>query len=91
MADTLQSEFMLYDIDVHIFFPPTMVTESWLEELKTKPALTHEIEGPDAGVSVDYAALTLYKGLLRPSAEGLYMFYFLICPRDKEWSPPYSS
>ncbi|KAK7036528.1 hypothetical protein VNI00_011725 [Paramarasmius palmivorus] len=63
LADTLQSEFMLYDIDVHIFFPPTMVTESWLEELKTKPALTHEIEGPDAGVSVDYAALTLYKGI----------------------------
>uniref|UniRef100_A0A0W0FBR0 3-dehydrosphinganine reductase n=1 Tax=Moniliophthora roreri TaxID=221103 RepID=A0A0W0FBR0_MONRR len=63
LADTLQSELMLYDVDVHIFFPPTMVTESWLEELKTKPAITHEIEGPDAGVTTEYAGLTLYKGI----------------------------
>ncbi|KAJ7454726.1 oxidoreductase [Mycena latifolia] len=42
LADTLQSEFMLYDIDVHIFFPPTMFTPGFDEENKTKPKIVRE-------------------------------------------------
>ncbi|KAL0577687.1 3-dehydrosphinganine reductase [Marasmius crinis-equi] len=63
LGDTLQSELMLYDIDVHTFFPPTMVTDGYMEEMKTKPAITHEIEGTDPGMSTEHAALVVFRGI----------------------------
>uniref|UniRef100_A0A0W0F8R7 Oxidoreductase n=1 Tax=Moniliophthora roreri TaxID=221103 RepID=A0A0W0F8R7_MONRR len=63
LGDTLQSELMLYDIDVHTFFPPTMVTNGYLEENKTKPVITADIEGIDAGLSTEASALALLKGI----------------------------
>ncbi|KAL0071710.1 3-dehydrosphinganine reductase [Marasmius tenuissimus] len=63
LGDALQSELMLYDISVHTFFPPTMVTDSWVKELETKPAITSEIEGPDQGMTTEHAAKVLYKGM----------------------------
>jgi 3-dehydrosphinganine reductase len=62
LADTLHSELMLYDIDVHIFFPPTMKTPGYEEEMKTKPKITAQIEETDSGLSPDQAALGLFKG-----------------------------
>ena len=62
LADTLQSELMLYGIDVHIFFPPTMFTPGYEEENKTKPKVTLEIEGADDGLTADQAALGLLNG-----------------------------
>ncbi|KAJ7163991.1 oxidoreductase [Mycena crocata] len=63
LADTLQSEFMLYDIDVHIFFPPTMFTPGFDEENKTKPRIVRDIESTDEGLTAEVAAKALLKGV----------------------------
>ncbi|KAJ7454724.1 oxidoreductase [Mycena latifolia] len=63
LADTLQSEFMLYDIDIHIFFPPTMFTPGYEEENKTKPKIVREIESTDDGLTPDAAAKALIHGI----------------------------
>ncbi|KAJ7086138.1 oxidoreductase [Mycena belliarum] len=65
LADTLQSEFMLYDIDIHIFFPPTMFTPGFDEENKTKPRIVREIEGTDDGSTADEAAMAMIHGVQR--------------------------
>ena len=62
LADTLQSELMLYGISVHIFFPPTMFTPGYEEENKTKPQIVKDIEAADDGLTADQAALAFYKG-----------------------------
>jgi hypothetical protein len=73
LADTLRNEFVLYDIDVHIFFPPTMYTPGYEEENKTKPKITLKIEEDDKGLTADQAADALLKGEhtleLRPRSE----------------------
>lgn len=68
LADTLQSELMLYSIDVHIFFPPTMFTPGYDEENKTKPKIVREIESTDDGLTADQAALALFKGVEKGQA-----------------------
>ena len=62
LADTLQSEMMLYGIDVHIYFPATMYTPGYDEEEKNKPAITKKIESTDEGQTPEKAAQILYKG-----------------------------
>jgi 3-dehydrosphinganine reductase len=62
LADTLHSEMLLYGIDIHIFFPPTMFTPGYEEENKTKPKITRKIEESDDGLTPDQAALALFKG-----------------------------
>ncbi|KAI0049047.1 oxidoreductase [Auriscalpium vulgare] len=57
LADTLRCEFLLYGIDIHIFFPPTMFTPSYEEENKIKPALTKKIEEADGGLTAEQAAM----------------------------------
>ncbi|KAG1883764.1 hypothetical protein F4604DRAFT_1981451 [Suillus subluteus] len=56
LADSLHSELMLYGIDTHIFFLPTMYTPGFEEENKTKPAITRAIESADEGLTADQAA-----------------------------------
>ncbi|CAA7263965.1 unnamed protein product [Cyclocybe aegerita] len=63
LADTLQSELMLYGVDVHIFFPPSMFTPGFDEENKTKPAIVRKIESADEGITPEQAAVTLFKGV----------------------------
>jgi len=63
LADTLHSEMMLYEVDVHIFFPPTMFTPGFDEENKTKPDIVKKIESGDEGMTADQAALALFKGV----------------------------
>jgi len=63
LADTLHSEMMLYEVDVHIFFPPTMFTPGFDEENKTKPDIVKKIESADEGLTADQAALALFKGV----------------------------
>ncbi|KAJ6466566.1 oxidoreductase [Mycena vitilis] len=63
LADTLQSEFMLYDIDVHIFFPPTMFTPGYEQENKTKPPVVRAVESTDGGLTPDAAAQGLLQGI----------------------------
>lgn len=62
LADSLHSELMLYGIDTHIFFPPTMYTPGFEEENKTKPAITRAIESTDEGLTADQAAAGLLAG-----------------------------
>jgi 3-dehydrosphinganine reductase len=62
LADTLQSEMMLYGVDVHIFFPTTMFTPGHDEENKTKPEIVKNIEGTSDGLTAEQAALALFKG-----------------------------
>jgi 3-dehydrosphinganine reductase len=46
LADTLQSELMLYPgISVHIYFPGSILTPGFEEEQKSKPQITKEIDG----------------------------------------------
>jgi len=68
LADTLQSELMLYEIDVHIFFPPTMFTPGYEEENKTKPKIVVDIESTDDGLTPDAAARALLQGVQRGDA-----------------------
>ncbi|KAJ6570125.1 oxidoreductase [Mycena vulgaris] len=68
LADTLQSEFMLYDISVHIFFPPTMFTPGFDEENKTKPKIVREIESTDDGLTAEAAAQALFYGVQKGHA-----------------------
>lgn len=63
LADSLHSELMLYGIDAHIFFPPTMYTPGFEEENKTKPAITRTIESTDEGLTADQAAAGLLAGV----------------------------
>lgn len=53
---------LLYGINVHIFFPPTMFTPGYEEENKTKPKITLKIEESDTGLTPDQAALALFQG-----------------------------
>ncbi|EIW74911.1 oxidoreductase [Coniophora puteana RWD-64-598 SS2] len=63
LADTLRSELLLYGIDVHCFFPPTMFTPGYDEESKSKPAITKKIEETDDGLTAEQAALGLFHGV----------------------------
>jgi 3-dehydrosphinganine reductase len=63
LADTLRPEMLLYGIDVHIFFPPTMYTPGYGAENATKPVLTLTLEKDDKGLTAEQAALGLVKGM----------------------------
>ncbi|KAI0078392.1 oxidoreductase [Panus rudis PR-1116 ss-1] len=68
LADTLRSELLLYDIDVHLFSPPTMYTPGYDEENKLKPAITLKIEEGDPGLTPGQAALGLLRGVEKGQA-----------------------
>ncbi|KAI6000381.1 hypothetical protein F5J12DRAFT_845722 [Pisolithus orientalis] len=65
LAESLRSELLLYGIDVHIFFPPTMYTPGFDEENKTKPSITRKIESTDEGLTAEQAAAGLLTGVQR--------------------------
>ncbi|KAF6756246.1 oxidoreductase [Ephemerocybe angulata] len=65
LADTLQSEFMLYDIESQIFFPPTIYSPGYVTENKTKPDVIKKIEGTDEGLTPEQAAQGMLKGFVR--------------------------
>ncbi|KAF7330271.1 3-ketodihydrosphingosine reductase TSC10 [Mycena venus] len=70
LADTLQSEFMLYDnLDVRIFFPPAMFTPGFDQENTTKPRIVREIESTDDGVTPEAAARALLHGHMHITAD----------------------
>ncbi|CDO78039.1 hypothetical protein BN946_scf184724.g3 [Trametes cinnabarina] len=63
LAESLHSELQLYDIDVHISFPPTIFTPGYEEENKTKPAITLKIEEADGGLTPEQVADGIFKGV----------------------------
>ncbi|KAF8995733.1 oxidoreductase [Hymenopellis radicata] len=64
LGDALHSELMLYGIDVHTFFPPTMYTALYEAENVGKPKVVLDIEGTDEGQTAEYAAQQLYRGIV---------------------------
>lgn len=63
LAESLRIEFLLYNINVHCYFPATIYTPGFEEEQKTKPELTKLIEGADEGLPPEECARRLIKGL----------------------------
>ncbi|KZS97062.1 oxidoreductase [Sistotremastrum niveocremeum HHB9708] len=63
LAETLRSELLLYGIDVHIFFPPTMKTPGYEIEMQTKPAVQKKIEETDDGITPEQGAAAIIKGV----------------------------
>ena len=64
LADTLRSEFFLYDIDVHICFICSTQTPGFEEEQKLKPAVTKKLEEADSILSTDEVVSKILKGAL---------------------------
>jgi short-subunit dehydrogenase len=89
LAEALRSELILYEIDVHCFFPCTIYTPGYEEENKTKPKVTLKIEEADSGLTPEQVAAGILKGacLLPPSA---YHILKAVNRRAK-WSTPVSS
>lgn len=56
MAEALRNEFILYGIDVHIYYPCTIYSPGYIEENKAKPAVTLKLEETDSGITPDQAA-----------------------------------
>lgn len=64
LAEALQSELMLYGVDVHIFFPDTIFSPGLITENKTKPKITLKIEETDEGMTPERWADEMVKGTL---------------------------
>ncbi|KAJ7040038.1 oxidoreductase [Mycena alexandri] len=76
LADTLQSELMLYpDISIHIYFPPSMLTPGFDAENKTKPQMRMMLSPPAflQGVQKGHAHITSHfiADLFRASTRGV--------------------
>lgn len=63
LAEALQSEFLMYGIDVHIAFPGTIFSPGFIEENKVKPKVTLKIEERDEGSQPEVVAAALLKGV----------------------------
>ena len=59
----MKCEFLLYDIDVHIFFACTLLTPGYEEEMKTKPEVLKKIEESDQALTADQAAVVMLNGM----------------------------
>ncbi|KAK0451199.1 oxidoreductase [Desarmillaria tabescens] len=63
LAETLCSEFLLYGITVHIFFPGNMLTPGLEAENKIKPKIVLKLEETDSGQTAEHAAEGLLQGI----------------------------
>lgn len=63
LAECLRMELQLYGIQVHSYFPATILSPGFEEENKTKPSLTKEIEGTDEGQTPEQCAMHLLQGI----------------------------
>ena len=74
LAEALQSEFLMYGIDVHIAFPGTIFSPGFVEENKVKPKVTLKIEERDEGSQPEVVAAALLKGVERGKFHITYDF-----------------
>lgn len=65
LADGLRNELLLYNIGVSIYFPTGIDTEGFVEENKSKPEETKEIESSSKVSSPDSVADVFLNGLRR--------------------------
>ena len=63
LAEALQSEFLLYGIDVHISFPATILSPGFVEENKVKPKITLKLEETDVGTAPEAVAAHVLRGV----------------------------
>ena len=63
LAESLRSELLLYGIDVHAYFPATILSPGFEVENETKPKITRDIEGVDEGLTPSQCAQGLLKGV----------------------------
>lgn len=62
LAEALQAEFLMYDIDIHIVFPGTILSPGLDEENKIKPKITLKLEESDASTQPDKIAEYMLSG-----------------------------
>ena len=62
LAEALQSELILYDIEVHIAFPGTIYSPGLEEENRVKPQVTLKIEETDEGATPEVVADAILRG-----------------------------
>lgn len=63
LADTLRSEFQLYDINVHLYLPAGILSPNYEVENRTKPDITKKIEEGDAPMTPDECVKCLMTGM----------------------------
>ncbi|KAL9937851.1 hypothetical protein V8E36_003396 [Tilletia maclaganii] len=63
LAESLRSELILYGIDVHVYFPASILSPGFEVENQTKPAVTKEIEAGDEPQTPEVCARGLLKGV----------------------------
>lgn len=63
LAEALQSEFLLYGIDIHVIFPGTIFSPGYIEENKVKPKITLKLEETDGGEHPEKIAEYLLEGM----------------------------
>lgn len=62
LAETLRSELQLYDISVQMYFPATIYSPGYEEEMITKPKITKKLEETDGGQTPEQCAQALLAG-----------------------------
>ncbi|TFY59680.1 hypothetical protein EVJ58_g5629 [Rhodofomes roseus] len=62
LAEALQSELILYDIDVHVAFPGTILSPGLEQENQVKPKVTLKLEETDDGYTPEVVAAGVLKG-----------------------------
>ncbi|PKI82274.1 hypothetical protein MVES1_003280 [Malassezia vespertilionis] len=65
LGECLRSEFQLYGIGVHTYFPATILSPGYEQENKTKPAITKKLEEGDEKKSPEACAACLVRGVER--------------------------
>jgi 3-dehydrosphinganine reductase len=63
LAETLRNELKQHDIDVHIYYPGTILSPGLETENARKPALTKVIEGADAPLTPEQCAQAMLSGV----------------------------
>ncbi|KAJ9091376.1 hypothetical protein QFC21_007231 [Naganishia friedmannii] len=65
LADTLRSEFQLYNINVHLYLPAGILSPNYEVENRTKPDITKKIEEGDTPMTPEECVKCLMTGLQR--------------------------
>ncbi|KAJ9111701.1 hypothetical protein QFC19_001061 [Naganishia cerealis] len=66
LADTLRSEYLLYDIHVHLYLPAGILSPNYEVENRTKPAITSKIEEGDTPMTPEDCVKCLITGKSPP-------------------------
>ncbi|CDK24285.1 unnamed protein product [Kuraishia capsulata CBS 1993] len=63
LSDVLRQECLVYNIRVECAFPGNFMSEGFVEEEKTKPEITKQIEGPSEAISADKCAEIIFRAI----------------------------